>query len=342
MSSKISLIATVLSDLEGTSKFLRRMEEQTRWPDEIVILDAGSKDGTWELLHDYAKVGSIPMKLLREERCKPALSRNLCAKAATYDIIAVTDIGCDWKPQWFEELVAPFESQPDLQAVMGSWEIRWEDQMTPWAQADPLLCGDLRFRATPKSHASNRAIAYTKQFYLELGGLPEDLSFACNDMALAILIQGHGKRLAAAPEPRCIWERPQSFKALVKESYRNYKGAGEAFVFFDYFLINTARFILEAVALIGICLASLLPVPRIMQFSFIIMAVLLLAWRLRNWIPRWLAIRQRGTIATLPHVALLDYATRWSAVRGYLAGLRYGAVHCTACRSKLRAAMTRR
>ncbi len=286
----------------------------------------------------YAKTGSIPIKLLREERCKPALSRNLCARAATFDILAVTDIGCDWKPQWFEELVAPFESQPDLEAVMGSWEIRWEDQKTPWAQADPLLRGTMKFRATPKSHASNRAIAYTKQFYLKLGGLPEDLSFACDDMALAILIQGHGKRLAAAPEPRCIWERPQTYRALVRESYRNYKGAGEALVFLDYFLINSACFALEAALLAGIVLASLFHAPQIIQLGFIVMAILLFARRLWKWVSHWLAIRRRGTIATLAHVALLDYATRWSAVRGYLAGLRYGAVHCKDCRSKLKAA----
>src|SRR5208283_1530050 len=111
---------------------------------------------------------------------------------------------------WFEELVAPFESQPDLEAVMGSWRIRWEDQETPWAQADPLIRTGLELRATPRSHSANRAIAYTKEFYLSLGGLPEDLSFACDDMAMALLIQAHGKRLAAAPEPRCTWERPQT------------------------------------------------------------------------------------------------------------------------------------
>jgi cellulose synthase/poly-beta-1,6-N-acetylglucosamine synthase-like glycosyltransferase len=314
------------------------MEEQTRKPDEIVILDAGSKDGTWEVLEDYAKHGSIPLKLLRKDRCKPAASRNLCAKEASYDVLAVTDIGCDWKPQWFEELIAPFETRPRLEAVMGSWKVRWEDQRTAWAQADPLLRGSLELRATPKSHAANRAVAYTKRFYFQLGGLPEDLSFACDDMSLAILIQAHGQRLAAAPEPRCIWERPQTFRALVKESYRNYKGAGEALVFLDHFLINSTRFALETLTLAGIALAFIFHSSSTIRLSLIAMSVLLFAWRLRNWVPHWLTLRRRGTIATLAHIALLDYATRWSAVRGYFAGLRYGAVHCHDCRSKLQAA----
>src|SRR5262245_47529607 len=125
--TKVSLIATVYNDVDGTRKFLRRMEEQTRKPDEIVILDAGSKDGTWEALQSYAKIGSIPIKLLQKARLKPAPSRNMCARAAAYDILAVTDIGCDWEPQWFEELVAPIGADAGLEGVMGSWRIAWED-----------------------------------------------------------------------------------------------------------------------------------------------------------------------------------------------------------------------
>ena len=147
----VSLIATVLNDADGTRLFFRRMQEQTRRPDEIVILDAGSTDGTWELLEDYARSGAIPLKVLQMERCKPAASRNQCAHAASYEILAVTDIGCDWMRQWFGELVAPFERDPGIQAVMGSWLVRWEDQKTPWAQADPLLRGGLQFIATPHS-----------------------------------------------------------------------------------------------------------------------------------------------------------------------------------------------
>ena len=54
-SLKFSLIATVYNDVEGTRKFVRSMNEQTRKPDDIVILDAGSKDGTWEVLEPCKK-----------------------------------------------------------------------------------------------------------------------------------------------------------------------------------------------------------------------------------------------------------------------------------------------
>jgi len=117
---KISLIATVYNDIEGTRLFLRKMEQQTRRPDEIVICDAGSKDGTWDLLTSYEKNGSIPLRAMVEPRCRPARGRNLAVAVASHDVLAVTDVGCDWDDQWLEELAAPFESTPGLEAVMGS------------------------------------------------------------------------------------------------------------------------------------------------------------------------------------------------------------------------------
>ena len=69
---KISLIATVYNDRESTELFLTRMEQQTRRPDEMILCDAGSTDGTWELLREYQAGGSIPVAALQEPGCRPA------------------------------------------------------------------------------------------------------------------------------------------------------------------------------------------------------------------------------------------------------------------------------
>lgn len=339
MQLRVSLVTTVLNDLDGTQLFLQRMTEQTRLPNEIVVADGGSRDGTWELLQEKSKQ-VLPWELvvLQEHGCNVARGRNLAVAAANQPIIASTDIGCDWDPQWLEELITPFERDSGIQAVMGSWYVRWEDQKTAWAQADPLLRSGLQFIATPQNHAGSRSIAYRKDFYLRLGGLPEDLSLAGDDMTLALLIQASGEKLAASSRPSCIWHRPQSFAALANEAARNFKGAAEAGIWFNYFFINVARFGLEFLVIVMLIASFITRFSSLVICTLGFLGFVLFLLRLRNWVPHWRAIHARGTIATPAHVAWLDYATRFCAVRGYIAGLRRGRIHCLECRKKLRRA----
>ncbi len=46
----ISLVTTVYNDREGVKAFFESMSAQSLLPDEIVMTDAGSSDGTWELI----------------------------------------------------------------------------------------------------------------------------------------------------------------------------------------------------------------------------------------------------------------------------------------------------
>lgn len=335
---KVTLIATVYRDIEGTGLFLKRMESQTRRPDEIVVCDAGSRDGTWELLKNYEQNGAIPLVAIQEERCRPARGRNLAAVAAKCDILAVTDIGCDWDDEWFEELVSPFESDAHLEAVMGSWKVRWEDQTTPWAKADYVLQNGLELRAAPTSHSANRAIAYRKDFYLGMGGLPEDLTFAADDMTLALLIQKLGRKLSSAPEPRCYWFRPQSLRSLLKEAKRNFRGNGEAGMGMEYFLLVGGRLILEVAGILVLLAGAFIRLP----LSIVLFAAAFSGGSLMLRVVRWSRSRQsfqkRGLSVSLIHLATLDYLRRWYALSGYASGLIHGFRHCTSCRRRLRSA----
>ena len=67
----ITLVSTIYNDRSGLEKFFQDMSRQTRLPDEIVIVDAGSKDGTWELMQAEASRIDRPwkMKAIQEIRC---------------------------------------------------------------------------------------------------------------------------------------------------------------------------------------------------------------------------------------------------------------------------------
>lgn len=333
----VSLVTTVLNDLAGTRSFLTQMARQTRPPNEIVVVDAGSKDGTWDFLQSEV-AGGRPWQLivLQEAGCNIARGRNLAIQAACHELIVSTDIGCHWDPDWIAELIEPMRSDLACEAVMGSWRVRWEDQQTPWAMADPLLRGELEFRALTTSHASSRAIAYRKALWQRIGGYPEDLTLAADDMVFVLLLHKASDGVAAAPIPRCIWDRPQTFKSLIIEARRNFRGSAEAGIGLDYFILAGGRILFEWLCIGLLALAVLTGAAPVVWLGFAAFVSALFVWRARSWLGFWRIIRQRGGRVSLWQVVALDYATRVWALRGYLAGLRHGSKNCQECRRRVR------
>jgi glycosyltransferase involved in cell wall biosynthesis len=327
----------VLNDVKGCSDFLRQMELQASLPAEIVIVDAGSTDGTWEYIKNYVSPNSLSIRVAQEPGCNIARGRNLAIINSAYDIIASTDIGCIWEPEWLAELVAPLFADEDCQAVMGSWCVRWEDQKTPWAKVDPLLHNSLEFKATPNSHASSRAIAYRKSLWEKIGGYPEDLTLAGDDLVFVLLLHCITDKVKAAPIPRCIWLRPQRFLLLLKEAKRNFYGGAEAGIWLHYFILVGGRILVEWLIFVGLILAFLLKSPKATVLNFVAFVFLLSILRAITWVKLWLSINKRGRRLNIAHLIVLDCATRLWALLGYIEGFFHGAKHCQECRKRLRA-----
>ena len=93
------------------ARLLAALEAQTWEELEIVIVDDGSADGTWEELERVAASGTRPVRVLRQDRPGgPAAARNRGWRAARGSIIAFTDDDCVPTPGWLEALVAPIDA----------------------------------------------------------------------------------------------------------------------------------------------------------------------------------------------------------------------------------------
>ena len=51
----ISLITTVLNEKNNLADWLDGVLSQTVLPEEVIIVDGGSKDGTWEMLLEKSR-----------------------------------------------------------------------------------------------------------------------------------------------------------------------------------------------------------------------------------------------------------------------------------------------
>jgi glycosyltransferase involved in cell wall biosynthesis len=331
----ISLVTTVLNDQQGCAAFFTQMEAQTYLADEIVIVDGGSKDGTWEFLLNYKPNQPYSLQVTQEIGCNVARGRNLAIAQAKHDIIVSTDIGCMWEPQWLEELVRPLLEDSQLEAVMGSWQVRWEDLKSDWAKVEYALLNEPKFIATPKSHASSRAIAYRKALWEKIGGYPEDLTLAGDDMVFALLLHQTTDRVTCAPIPRCYWERPVALKSFCKEIRRNFRGGGEAGIWLKYGILVGGRLLCEALLLlIGLWLLFTSPlwVAAIFLSSFLIIVGLRFI-RLVLAIGRFNAY---GNSDGAVRIVFFEYLIKFWSIVGYWEGFLSGLKHCQECRERLR------
>ncbi len=112
---KVTLISTVKDCADGVDAFLASLAAQTRAPDEVVIVDGGSTDGTAERF-----AADDTVTLIVEPGANIARGRNVALAAATHDVIAVTDADCILEPTWLAEIVAPIEAGADVS--MGFYE----------------------------------------------------------------------------------------------------------------------------------------------------------------------------------------------------------------------------
>ena len=112
---KVSLISTVKDAADHIEEFLGSIAAQTRAPDEVIIVDGGSTDGTLDLLRSFDGI-----TLIEEPGANIARGRNVAIAAAAHDVIAVSDADCVLDPTWLERLLAPIEAGADVS--MGFYE----------------------------------------------------------------------------------------------------------------------------------------------------------------------------------------------------------------------------
>jgi GT2 family glycosyltransferase len=59
--SRIALVATVLNERNSIEPFVESLLNQSRKPDEIIIVDGDSTDGTREILERFQHAGQISL-----------------------------------------------------------------------------------------------------------------------------------------------------------------------------------------------------------------------------------------------------------------------------------------
>ena len=152
---------------------------QTLAPAEVIIVDGGSSDGTWE--HLQTVKAKYPTLLpIRDDTCRLSHSpgpisrgRNVAIAAASSAIVACVDAGCTYESKWLEGLTASIRGGEAEYALGGS--CLDPEQRTIWDIASAPFFG-VKLNADAKTKSCTaRSMAFRKELWQRVGGFPEHL-----------------------------------------------------------------------------------------------------------------------------------------------------------------------
>ncbi len=221
---RATVISTVLNEGEAIRRLMDSLVAQTRRPDEVVIVDGGSRDNTVAVLGEYAD--RLPLRVIVEPGANISRGRNVAIAAATGDVIASVDAGVWLEPAWLETLLAPFDdASPAPQAVAGFF------------MADPRSTFEIAMGATVLPNVedvdpatflpSSRSVAFTKDAWRAVGGYPEWLDY-CEDLVFDFRLRDEVGTFAWAPEAPAHFRPRGSLRSYFRQYYRYARGDGKA------------------------------------------------------------------------------------------------------------------
>lgn len=188
---KISVIIPTYNRKQAVLNTAKRLLKQDypKQKYEIIIVDDGSTDGTYEMLKKIKKI-----RVFRQKNKGPAAARNAGIKEAKYEIIAFTDDDCLPQKSWLKKIAGYYEKSPDLSGVGGI-------AYTPLKMIKPLTHhalplndakqNALKFRFPPTCNVS-----YKKNALIKAGMFHENFNApTTEDVDLFIRVSKIGKVL---------------------------------------------------------------------------------------------------------------------------------------------------
>ena len=219
----ISLILTVFNEGDSIRGVLDSIRLQSRLPDEIVVVDAGSTDDTVTTLETYQT--QLPLKIIIEPGCNISRGRNIAIDCAQGEIIAVTDAGTRLDTNWLQTITQPLLDNSNCNVVAGFF---CADPQTAFEVAMGATVLPLVDEIDPQTFLpSSRSVAARKSAIQEIQGYPEWLDY-CEDLVFDLRLKAMNPPFHFAPDAIVHFRPRSNFSSYFRQYYLYARGDGKA------------------------------------------------------------------------------------------------------------------
>lgn len=210
--ARVAVVIPARDEAATIERLLDSLLAQSRLPDEIVVVDAGSADDTAKIVAGYSN-GHATVRLVRSGPSNPGSARNRGIESTAAEWIAFTDAGIRVEPEWLERLLAVAGSEPGVDVVYGSYE--------PELGSYFEECAGLAYLPAPTPRGggmirgpSLASSLFRRRVWEEVGGFPAHR--AAEDLIFMEAAERIGARIAFAPGAVVHWQIPSGWRSTLR------------------------------------------------------------------------------------------------------------------------------
>ncbi len=266
--AKLSLITTVFNEQNTIIRFLQSVFEQSKFPDEIIIVDGGSTDRTLSEISKFKppKNKNVPNIKILFKKGNRSVGRNEAIKNATGEIILVSDAGCILDKDWVKNIVKPFANKK-ISVSSGYYipvvENIFQKSLATYTCVMPDKVDKDNFLP------SSRSVAFRKSAWKKINGYPEELN-TCEDLIFDKKLKEAEFKFEFVSDAIVFWPQRKNLKEAVKQLFGYAQGDGLA----RYFRPNTPYLFLRYIFAVYLILLSVIE-RSVYLYGFIVFCFLL-------------------------------------------------------------------
>lgn len=172
----ISAIMTVKNGSKYLKSSLSSVFTQTYPPKEVVVVNDGSDDDTWEVLKSLRHTAPIQVQLVNTHGVGRSQALNLAVKYARHPWLANIDVDDKWLPEKLAQQVKAISQFPDGELFVTASQIVYGQEEGHYAANGKLSIIPIErvsfYIHNPINHSS---ILFSRNFFEQVGGYDEAL-----------------------------------------------------------------------------------------------------------------------------------------------------------------------
>jgi len=246
----VSFITTVYNEEKSVIEFLESLMGQIYLPGEIIIVDGGSKDKTFEVTLGFFRNKAYPkdgdfrivlnnrndsagdkinkrssrsivnVRIIKKSGANISQGRNTAIKNASGRITCVSDAGCILNKNWLKEITR-FYDDTSCNVISG-FNLPFCRYFVQKCLAVCIMParGEINVE---KYMPSSRNISFRKKVWVDVGGYPEDMDYG-EDMKFDFNIKDAGFRIIFNPDAVVYWKMRKNPVQIFWQFFRYAKG----------------------------------------------------------------------------------------------------------------------